>query len=228
MSELRVKDSDEIIKVQNVYCVGKNYLDHIKEFVSSDENEEIPDEPVIFLKPNTAVIPESGIVRTPEFKGKKISNNLQNEVELVVVIGKDGINIEQENAREYIYGYAVGIDFTLRDIQTELKTKGLPWTLSKGFLTSAPVSEILKKNELNNPLNLDMVLKVNKVVSQKANTSQMIFTVDYIVHYISSIFGLRRGDLIFTGTPAGITKLNSGDEVEAEIEKIGCLNIKVE
>lgn len=228
MSKLRVKDTDEIIDVQNVYCIGKNYLEHIKEFDTQAKKSEIPAEPVIFLKPNTAVETEPGVVKIPEFKGKRISDNLQNEVELIIIIGKDGINIPEDKAMDYVFGYAVGIDFTLRDIQSELKSKGLPWTLSKGFLTSAPVSLIVKKAEIPNPDNLSIILKVNDETRQDANTSEMLFKISYIIHYISSVFGIKKGDLIFTGTPAGISKLNSGDIIEAEIEKIGKLLVKVE
>ncbi len=227
MGEIFFINSGERLAVQNVYCVGKNYIDHIKELDSPEIKSEIPKEPIIFLKPNTSVVSSSTEIKIPEFKGKKISGDLQNEVELVVIIGKDGINITQEKANEYISGYAVGVDFTLRDIQSEFKKKGLPWTLSKGFIGSAPVSEAVLSGELGNPENLNISLKINGELKQNANTSQMIFKVGYVVHYISSVFGLRKGDLIFTGTPAGVTRLNSGDFVEAEIEKIGKLEIKV-
>ncbi len=227
MSKLKVRNSDEFIEVQNVYCIGKNYLDHIKEFDTPEKNAEIPKEPVIFLKPNSAVMLSSDIVKIPELDGKKISNNLQNEVELVIIIGKAGLNVPEVEAMDYVYGYAVGIDFTLRDIQAEEKKKGLPWTLAKGFLTSGPVSEVVKKEDVADAENLNISLKINGEIKQSANTSLMIFKIRYIIHYISSIFSLKRGDIIFTGTPAGITKLNIGDKVEAEIEKIGKLNITV-
>jgi 5-carboxymethyl-2-hydroxymuconate isomerase len=228
MSEIRVRNSEEVIKVQNVYCVGKNYLEHLKEIEIPGINQEIPKEPVIFLKPNNAVLTDSNIISIPLFKGKKISDNLQNEVELVVVIGKDGRNILQENAFDHIFGYAVGIDFTLRDLQTEQKKKGLPWAVSKGFYSSAPVFEVVKKEEIPEPENLRICLDVNGEVKQSANTSEMLFKLDYIVHYISCIFGLCKGDLIFTGTPAGITKLYSGDKVSAYIENIGELKVTIE
>jgi 5-carboxymethyl-2-hydroxymuconate isomerase len=227
MSELRVRNSVERLEVENVYCIGKNYLEHIREFDTKGKKEETPEEPVIFLKPNSSVT-ESSEVKIPVFKNRKISENLQNEVELVVIIGKDGINVPEAEAGDYVYGYAVGIDFTLRDLQAEFKKKGLPWTLSKGFLTAAPVSEIVRKNEISSIDNLKMCLKINGILKQDASTSQMIFSVQYLIHYISYIFGVKRGDIIFTGTPAGITKLNSGDVVEAEIEQIGRLTITVE
>jgi 2-keto-4-pentenoate hydratase/2-oxohepta-3-ene-1,7-dioic acid hydratase in catechol pathway len=228
MAGIKVRGGDEFIWVQNVYCVGKNYADHIKELDTPEKPAEIPKEPVIFLKPNSAVTNGSGAVRIPEINGVKISDNLQNEAELVIVIGKDGAGIPEDEAMDYIFGYAVGIDFTLRDIQTEQKKKGLPWAVSKGFLTSAPVSEVVKKEEIENPHALNITLKINGVMKQNGNTSSMIFKISYIVHYISSIFSLQKGDIIFTGTPAGITKLNHGDVVEAEIENIGKLIINVD
>lgn len=228
MCKLRVRGSSDIIIVQNVYCIGKNYLEHIKEFDSANAKNEIPEEPVIFLKPNTAIETDPGIVRIPAYKGTKISDNLQNEVELVVVIAKDGLNIDEKDAIDHVYGYAVGIDFTLRDIQSKLKSNGLPWTLSKGFLTSAPISLIVRKEEISEPDKLSISLTVNGETRQSSNTSAMLFKISYVIHYISSIFGLRRGDVIFTGTPAGISKLNRSDIIEAEIVEVGKLQIKVE
>jgi acylpyruvate hydrolase len=223
---IRINNRNEFIKVENVYCVGKNYLEHIKEF-DKDKVTTAPEEPIIFLKPNTAVVNNLSEISIPKFKDKFISENLQNEVELVIVIAKDGYEINLDNADEYIYGYCVGIDFTLRDIQSVLKNKGLPWALSKGFINSAPVSDIVLKSEVNDIENKEIFLKVNGEYKQKANTSEMLFKVKYLVYYLSHIYGLKRGDLIFTGTPAGVTKLNSGDVVEAGIENVGKLKIKV-
>jgi len=226
MAEIKVKGTDEKLRIENIYCIGRNYLEHIKEFDTPEKKLEAPKEPMVFLKPNTAAI-TADYISIPVLKGKKISDNLQNEVELVVVIGKDGVSIPKENAMEYVYGYAVGIDFTLRDVQAALKKEGMPWALSKGFLMSAPVSEIVKKEEVKNAENLCIRLKLNGEIKQDANTSMMIFKLPYLIHYISSIFGLKKGDMIFTGTPAGITKLNSGDKIEAEIETVGKLNVMV-
>ncbi len=227
MDEIKFKKSGKTIKVENVYCIGKNYLDHIKELDSPAVKSEVPGEPVIFLKPNTSVETDAKGISIPVFKGKKISDDLQNEVELVVIIGKDGKNIPLEDAYGYVEGYAVGIDFTLRDIQSEFKKKGLPWTLSKGFIGSAPLSDASTADDVGIPNNLNIKLAINGITKQNANTSQMIFKVDYIIHYISAIFGLKRGDIIFTGTPAGVTRLNAGDKIKAEIEKIGELEIEV-
>lgn len=227
MSKLKVKNSKAVIEVQNVYCVGKNYAEHIKEFDTADKPAEVPKEPVVFLKPNSAILTGWNVVKIPELNGKKISDNLQNEVELVIIIGKDGVNIPENRAMSYIFGYAVGIDFTLRDIQAEQKKKGLPWTVAKGFLTSAPVSEVVRKEQIPDAEKLNISLKVNGETKQSANTSLMIFKMSFIIHYISTIFSLKKGDIIFTGTPAGITRLNSGDDIEAEIESIGKINILV-
>jgi 2-keto-4-pentenoate hydratase/2-oxohepta-3-ene-1,7-dioic acid hydratase in catechol pathway len=227
MAVIRFKNSRGELEVENVYCIGKNYLDHIKELDSPEIKSEVPSEPVIFLKPNTSVVQGAKEIKIPEFKGKKISNDLQNEVELVIIIGKDGDNIPVQNAHDFVAGYAVGIDFTLRDVQNEFKKKGLPWTLSKGFKLSAPLSVAVKTNEPGFADDLQIKLSVNGICKQDSSTSLMIFKVDYIIHYISTIFGLREGDLIFTGTPKGVTHLNPGDLVEAKIENIGDLKIRI-
>ena len=227
MSNIKFRNSDEYFEIQNVFCVGRNYADHITEMVQPGSNSDISKEPVVFLKTTSAIFTGDCTVRVPEFKSKKISNNLQNEVELVILIGKDGINIPEENAEEYIAGYAVGVDFTLRDIQSDEKAKGLPWTLSKSFINSTPVSEAIRKAELPEPCNLNIGLKVNGKTKQNGNTGQMIFSISYIIHYISSVFGLRRGDIIFTGTPSGVTKLEKGDIVTAYIENIGELRVNI-
>lgn len=227
MAVLKVKDSGETIEVKNVFCVGKNYVDHINEINIPGIKNEIPETPVIFLKPSTAIETKGNTVIVPEFNRIAISSNLQNEVELVIIIGKDGDDIPEESAMDYIYGYAVGIDFTLRDLQTEMKKAGKPWAVAKGFKTSSPVSEVVNKSAVDNVQDLDIKLTINGEVKQSANTGLMIFSVKYIVHYLSYIFGLRKGDIIFTGTPAGITQLKTGDKVTAEIQNIGELNVEI-
>lgn len=227
MSRLKIINSNKVVEVQNVFCAGRNYADHIAEMGTPEAKADIPKEPVIFLKPNSSVAKDFSYVKIPEIKGKKISSNLQNEVELVVVIGKDGHNVTEEAAMQYVLGYGVGIDFTLRDLQADAKKNGMPWAISKGFFTSAPVSDIVLKRDLPNAENLAIRLNINGETMQNANTSQMIFKVKYIIHYISSIFTLRKGDIIFTGTPAGVSTLKSGDIVEASIEKIGKLTVRI-
>lgn len=227
MAELRIKNSVDTLIVNSVFCIGKNYADHINEIVIPGIKNEIPSEPVVFLKPTTAIVGEGAIVNIPELNGSKISNDIQNEVELVIVVDSDCDSVSEENALDHLLGYAVGIDFTLRDIQTECKKKGKPWAVAKGFRGSSPVSDIVKAEDAGNVQNLDIRLAVNDELKQSGNTSQMIFSVKFIVSYLSKIFGLRKGDLIFTGTPAGIATLKTGDKVRAEIQNIGELNVTI-
>lgn len=227
MSRLKIKDSNEEIEVQNVYCIGKNYVDHIRELDNKNAKSELPKEPVVFLKSNTSVSVNATSVSIPQIDGRYISDDLQNEVELVIIIWKDGIAIPKDEAFIHVLGYSVGIDFTLRDVQSEFKKKGLPWTLSKGFIGSAPVSEIVRKEFVNNPEDIQISLSINGDIKQNENTSKMIFKIPDLIHYISSIFGLKRGDIIFTGTPAGVTKLKAGDRIRASLESVGELNIIV-
>ena len=227
MAILKVNGSNETIEVKNVFCIGKNYPDHIKEMNIPGLDNSIPKTPVIFLKPSTAIENVNNIVSIPKVNGEAISDDLQNEVELVIIVGSDGDDIPEENAMEYIHGYAVGIDFTLRDIQTEMKKQGKPWAVAKGFKTSSPVSEVVKKESISNIQSLGIKLAVNGEVKQSGNTSEMIFSVKYIIHYLSSVFGIRKGDVIFTGTPAGVSRLAKGDSVTAEIQHIGILEVKI-
>ena len=227
MVKLKIKNSDDTLTVNNVFCIGKNYADHINEIVIPGIKNEIPGEPVVFLKPTTAIVGEGSVIRVPELNGAKISNDIQNEAELVLVIGADCESVAEENAMGYILGYAVGIDFTLRDIQTECKKKGKPWAVAKGFRGSSPVSDVVLAEQAGNVQDLNITLLVNEELKQSGNTSQMIFSVKFIVSYLSKIFGLRKGDLIFTGTPAGVASLKTGDAVNAEIQNIGELNVTI-
>lgn len=223
MIELNIKDSQEKVRVNNIFCIGKNYVDHIHEFA----NPEIPKEPVVFMKPNTSIITNNGKVGIPELDGKKISNDLQNEVEMIIVIGKDTYQVSEENANEHIMGYAIGLDLTLRDIQAYEKSKGLPWTTAKGFYSSCAVSDIIKKDKIQNPLDVNFTLEKNGTKIQTGNTSLMIFNIYNIIKYLSHIFKLVEGDLIFTGTPSGISTLHPGDKLHAKLEDLIELNIEV-
>ena len=224
MIEIPFKNSSEKFKVNNIFCIGKNYVDHIHEFA----NPEIPKEPVVFMKPNTSVILNNGKVGIPVIEGKKISNDLQNEVELIIAIGKDTYRVSEENAGDYIQGYAIGLDLTLRDIQAYEKSKGLPWTTAKGFYSSCAVSDIVKKDLVKNPSYMNFTLDKNNARIQTGNTSLMIFNIYKIISYLSHIFKLVEGDLIFTGTPSGISTLHSGDKLYAKLEDLVDLNIEVE
>ena len=210
---VKIKDSDELFEVNNIFCIGKNYLDHIKEFGQTEK----PEKPVVFLKPNSAIIESGQKISIPEYEGRKISKSLHYETELVVAIGRDGNNIREDRAGEHIFGYAIGLDMTLRDIQNEAKQKGYPWTTAKGFNTSAPLSEVIRRKDSINPMNLDMELEINNIRKQFGNTSVMIFNIYKLISYISSIFSLQMGDLIFTGTPVGVGEVNPGDMLEATL-----------
>ena len=208
MKTLKIIGTKEEITVGKIFCLGRNYIEHAKEMKS-----EVPTQPIIFLKPQSAIIHDGETIIKP-----KISNELHHEVELVVVISKKGKHIQKNDAFNYILGYAIGLDMTLRDVQSEAKEKGLPWTLAKGFDTSAPVSDIIPADKIPNPHNLTISCSVNGVIRQKSSTSKMIFTIDNIIEYVSSIFTLERGDLIFTGTPEGVGEVKPGDRITAEIE----------
>lgn len=217
MALVEFRDSQKKVHVGKIFCVGRNYAAHAREM-----RAETPEAPVIFLKPPTAILHNGGEVVLPPF-----SRELHYEVEMVVLIGREGKNIVATHAREYIAGYAVGLDMTLRDVQTEAKNKGLPWSVAKGFDTSAPVSSFVDPECVPDPQALDISLKVNGALRQRANTREMIFSIEEIVAYISSIFTIEPGDLIFTGTPEGVGQVVSGDQLEAALESVGTLQVSV-
>lgn len=217
MALVKFRDSEKTISVGKIFCIGRNYAAHANEM-----NAETPEAPVIFLKPSTAILHNDGNVVIPS-----ISKELHHEVEMVIVIGKDGKKISREDALNYVAGYAVGLDMTLRDVQAEAKKKGLPWSVAKGFDTSAPISKIVEKEKIRDPHDLDIALMVNGTLRQHSNTSNMIYRIEYMISYISSIFTLEAGDLIFTGTPEGVGEVVSGDRLEAELESVGTLRVSI-
>lgn len=193
-----MKDFKEMLpEINTIYCVGRNYVEHIEELGNKVESE-----PVIFLKPNSSLNTTS-IITLP-----KHSNNIHHEVELVLLIGKDVNTLEDE--QDCIVAYTVGIDLTARDVQTQLKEKRLPWTLAKGFKGSAIIADFI-------PAPLPKVsrieLAVNGEVRQSDTTDKLIYDIPYLIHYISDNFGLKKGDLIYTGTPSGVGRLVQGDLV---------------
>ena len=217
MKKLKIKNSTKEFAIGKIVCVGRNYAEHAKEL-----GNEIPDKPVIFLKPSSAVIFNSDKISYPDF-----SNEMHHEVELVLLIGKTIKNADKETAEKAIEGYGVGLDMTLRDIQSELKKNGHPWTIAKCFDTSAVLSEFILKQDYNLTLEEGISLKVNSEVKQKEKLNKMIFNPVEIVEYISSLMTLEEGDLIFTGTPAGVSKVEKGDKLFAEIENIAFLKCEV-
>jgi len=213
---VRFRD-DQLIKVGKILCLGRNYVNHAREM-----NANIPEKPLIFLKPSTALLQNGGSVVIPPF-----STEVHHEVEMVVLIGKRAKQVDKATALEYVSGYAVGLDMTLRDLQEIAKEKGLPWSVAKGFDTSAPVSEFVEAGTIKNPHDLNISLKVNGVLRQSANTREMIFSLGEVISYASSVFTLEAGDLIFTGTPSGVGKVVPGDELEADLESVGKLKVRI-
>jgi len=204
--------------VGTMYCIGQNYSEHIKEMGSVASSQ-----PVVFLKPPTAYLPNGGKIQIPS-----ISDNAHHEVELVAVVGKQARHLSLDNALEYISGFAVGIDVTLRDIQQKAKEKGHPWAVAKGFATSAPISKIVPLEELKGKCDFDLVLTVNNQVRQSDSTQKMERTIEELLVYLSSIFVLMPGDVIFTGTPKGVERIISGDSINAKLDNITEISVTVE
>lgn len=189
-----------------ILCVGRNYSEHAKELGNA-----VPENPVIFSKPDTALLKNGEDFYLPNF-----SNDVHHEVELVIKINKVGKKIQEKFARNYFSEIGLGIDFTARDVQSELKSKGLPWELAKAFDGSAPIGNFINIENMDLK-NIDFSLQKNGQVVQKGNTAQMIFSFEQIVSFVSQYFTLKVGDLIYTGTPAGVSQVNIGDKLEGFI-----------
>lgn len=200
-----------------IICIGRNYADHISEL-----NNERPLEPVIFMKPDTAILPKQTPFVIPAF-----SNDVHHEVEVLVKICKVGKYIDAKFAHKYYDEIGLGIDFTARDVQAQLKEKGLPWEKAKAFDHSAIIGDFLSKNELPTVENLNFELRNNKQVVQQGNTSLMLWKIDEIIAYISQYFTLKKGDIIFTGTPKGVAKVNENDVLEGFLEDKQLFKIQV-
>ena len=217
MIRLPFRDGFYDVNPSKIICLGRNYAEHAKEL-----GHEVPEEPVIFLKPPSALIGPDQTIILP-----KKSERVDHEVELAVIIGRRGKNIPRERAMDYVLGYTILLDITARDLQWEAKKKGLPWTVAKGFDTFAPIGpRVVDKRELDIS-NLEIGLKVNGQLRQLSRTAEMIFKVPEIIEYVSGIMTLEKGDIIATGTPAGVGPLRHGDRIEAWIEGIGVLKEEV-
>lgn len=189
-----------------VIAVGRNYIEHAKEL-----NNPVPSKPVIFLKPDTAILKNNRDFYYPEF-----SKDIHYEVELVVQICKEGKHVDEKFASNYYDKIGLGIDFTARDIQNQHKEKGLPWELAKAFDHSAPISYLFPKEKYSKDIRFS--LEVNKVKVQKGSTADMIFNVEKLISFISKYITLRKGDLLFTGTPAGVGPITIGDHLQGYLE----------
>lgn len=199
------------LEAGTLYCIGRNYAEHAREL----ENE-VPDRPLVFLKPRSSIVHGGSPIRLPAE-----SADVHHEVELVAAIGKTCRRVAAENALENVAGYAVGIDVTARDIQQSAKEKGHPWTVAKGFETFAPLGNFLPAGELPDPQQLHLELSVNGRTRQSDPTSLMLFPVARLIAYLSGICTLCPGDLLFTGTPKGVSPLAEGDRLAAVLKGKG-------
>jgi len=217
MVRLPYMDGFYELRPSKIVALAKNYAEHAKEMES-----DVPERPVFFLKPPSALIGPGEPIVLP-----RMSRRVDHEVELAVIIGKRARRVPAEKAMDYVMGYTILLDITARDLQAEARKKGLPWTVAKGFDTFAPVGpRVVDRRELNID-DLEIGLKVNGQVRQLGRTSEMVFKVPELIEYISSIMTLEPGDIIATGTPAGIGPLRHGDKIEAWIEGIGKVEFDV-
>ena len=221
---VRLAAQDELSKqaprfpVHRIYCVGRNYSEHVKEMGGDPKKEP----PVFFSKPANACVTFNQDVAYPQ-----ATNDLHHEVELVVALKSGGKDIGLELAMDCVYGYAVGIDFTRRDLQTIAKDNGRPWDLAKGFDQSAPISAILAAAEVEQLADRQITLKVNDEIRQQASLSEMIWSVPEIICELSKFFELKPGDIIYTGTPSGVAAVSEGDRLSASVDGIATLDFKI-
>jgi acylpyruvate hydrolase len=200
-----------------IIAIGRNYAAHAKEL-----NNAVPTKPIIFLKPDTAVLKDNKPFYIPEF-----SSDIHYELEVVLKICKEGKHVAEKFASNYYDELGLGIDFTARDIQTEHKEKGLPWELAKAFDHSAAISSFLPKADFADMYNLNFELQINKETRQKGHTANLLFSFENIIAFVSQYITLKKGDLIFTGTPEGVGQVKQGDQLEAWLEGKQLLNFSV-
>ena len=213
-----IEGSDSVFPVRRVYCVGRNYEAHAREMGKDPTREP----PFMFQKPADAVVPNGSVIDYPPQ-----TQNFHHEIELVVAIGKGGVDIAAANALEHVLGYAVGVDLTRRDLQLAARDAGRPWEWGKAFDRSAPCSAIVLAEKLGHPSRGRIWLSVNGTLRQDADISQLIWSVPEIIAFVSRSMALAPGDLIFTGTPAGVGPLLAGDVVTGGVDGIGTIEIQI-
>jgi len=216
-------DKSKLNSPRSIYCVGKNYPDHAREMASWEPEKPAPlpeEEPIIFMKPGTALSMDSN-TSIPQFEGRAVSASLHYEGELVLLVGANVDCVELADAPACIAGYAAGLDMTLRDVQLEAKKAGNPWLKCKGFRRSALVSEFIAPDSTGAWEELAISLRLNGEPKQYSKVSKMSFSPAFLVHYLSYIYGLRAGDMIFTGTPAGVGSVRPGDQLDVSLETEG-------
>ncbi len=215
---LDVAGTEAQFPVRRIYCVGRNYAEHAREMGHDPDQEP----PFFFQKPADAIVPEGGVFPYPSQ-----SANVHYEMELVVAIGKGDHDIPVEQALDHVFGYAVGLDMTRRDLQNDAKKMGRPWEAGKAFEHSAPCSRIYPVSQVGHPRTGAIWLKVNGETRQQADLSQLIWDVPHVIAYLSTLFHLEAGDLIYTGTPAGVGPIKPGDAMHGGVDGVGEIEVKV-
>lgn len=213
---LPVAGGSEPFPVGRIYCVGRNYAEHAREMGHDPEREP----PFFFMKPANAIVPDGATIPFPQ-----ATRDLHHEIELVVALGKGGANIAVEKALDHVWGYGVGLDMTRRDIQGEAKQMGRPWEMGKSFDNSAPCTALVAASKCGHPAKGAIWLKVNGAVRQNGDLSGMIWNVPETISYLSGLVTLQPGDLIYSGTPAGVGPVKPGDKLEGHVDGVGDLTI---
>ena len=218
----RIAGSDTLFPVRRIYCVGRNYAAHAREMGHDPDREP----PFFFLKPtDSLVVVEAG--QTGAMPYPSLTQNLHHEIELVVAIGQGGRNISAANAAQHIYGYAVGLDMTRRDLQNEMKKQGRPWCIGKAFDHSAPIGPITPIAQAGDANNAEISLQVNGADRQRSNVAKLIWNVAETIEHLSAAWELQPGDLIYTGTPEGVAAVVAGDVLVGQVAGLSSLQIKI-
>ena len=213
---LPIAESNKVFPVGRIYCVGRNYAEHAREMGHNPDREP----PFFFMKPADAIVPTGSTLPYPQ-----ITKDLHHEIEMVVAIGKGGKDIAAEKALDHVFGYGVGLDMTRRDIQGEAKKMGRPWEMGKAFDSSAPCTALKTVEMIGHPSKGAIWLKINGEVRQKGDLSEMIWNVPETIAYLSKLVTLRPGDLIMSGTPAGVGPVQRGDRLEGHVDGVGDLTV---
>jgi fumarylpyruvate hydrolase len=213
-----IKGESKRFPVRRIYCVGRNYAEHTRE-MGHDPDRELP----FFFNKN----PDNLILNNGDFPYPPLTKDVHHEIEMVIAIGTGGVDIPQAKALDHVYGYALGLDMTRRDLQGEAKKTGRPWEIGKSFEHSAPMGEIVPASVIGHLSKGAITLKVNGTLRQQSDLSQLIWNVPEIIAHLSAIFELKAGDLIMTGTPAGVAAVKPGDVMEGHCEGLGSITTKV-
>jgi fumarylpyruvate hydrolase len=218
VSSLAIEGSTARLPVHRIYCVGRNYAEHVREMGGDPDREP----PFFFMKPADAIVADGG-----DFPYPAESQDVHHEMELVVALHLGGTNIPKERALDHVFGYAAGLDMTRRDLQAAAKKLGRPWDTAKGFDHAAPCGRIAPVARTGHPTRGAIWLKVNGEVRQHSDLSQLIWKVPEVIAYLSTLFTLVPGDLIYTGTPAGVAAVKRGDVLEGGIDGVGTIGTRV-